>query len=525
MGSGARAVAAPAKLDTKGEAMWRSIGRDFTRRPIGLASLLVLSGAGICAAQDVAPQGNSASAPAKKQPAKKQPADTSTKAKKQQADTSIKIEIYGFTQGDMINDFKTNNPDWFDVNRPSRLPAFTDEFGHNGHTWLSARQSRFGAKATIPTSTKPITVVFDWDLFGVGVDAGQTTIRPRHMYGQWGVFGAGQTESPFMDLDVFPNILEYWGPNGMLFFRNVQFFYEPINEPNGTRAIIALERPGASGDAGLLSDRVELQNILAAFPRPRHLGRRTATREIGDTRRSARSSGGFGGTTSLPTTCSTSTAASPAGACRSAAATRPARRTSSTHRSSTAPASRTTSTTRRSTWAFARTSTSPLTPVTGKALPDFGDGRCTSTTRGTTTSRARSATRRVDIDNSNLQLPEAFKIGQYASTNLLWTPVKNVLMGGEFQWGYRQNHSDGFHFDDLPAPVLRQVLLFADLWRKQMIAVMQHDRAGSRRAATLGTFATLALLGVAAPRVVAAQTARRLPAHRERGVREIQEPE
>jgi hypothetical protein len=55
---------------------------------------------------------------------------------------------------------------------------------------------------------------------------------------------------------------------------------------------------------------------------------------------------------------------------------------------------------------------------------------------------------RVDIDNSNLQLPEAFKIGQYASTNLLWTPVKNVLIGGEFQWGYRQNHSDGFHFDD-----------------------------------------------------------------------------
>ena len=74
-------------------------------------------------------------------------------------------------------------------------------------------------------------MVFDWDLFGVGVDAGQTTIRPRHMYGQWGVFGAGQTESPFMDLDVFPNILEYWGPNGMLFFRNVQVFYEPLNEP------------------------------------------------------------------------------------------------------------------------------------------------------------------------------------------------------------------------------------------------------------------------------------------------------
>src|SRR6476469_10925397 len=90
---------------------------------------------------------------------------------KAQPDTATRIEIYGFAQADAIGDFRTNNPDWFDVNRPSKLPAFTDEFGHNGHTWFSARQSRFGTKATIPTSTKPITVVFDWDLFGVGVDA------------------------------------------------------------------------------------------------------------------------------------------------------------------------------------------------------------------------------------------------------------------------------------------------------------------------------------------------------------------
>ena len=31
-----------------------------------------------------------------------------------------------------------------------------------------------------------------------------------------------------MDIDVFPNTLEYWGPNGMVFFRNVQVRYMPI---------------------------------------------------------------------------------------------------------------------------------------------------------------------------------------------------------------------------------------------------------------------------------------------------------
>jgi len=421
--------------------MWRSTGRDFARWPIGVASLLVLAGARISAAQGIAPQGTSASAPAKKQQA-----DTSIKVKKQQVDTSIKIEIYGFTQGDMINDFKTNNPDWFDVNRPSRLPAFTDEFGHNGHTWFSARQSRFGTKATIPTSTKPITVVFDWDLFGVGVDAGQTTIRPRHMYGQWGVFGAGQTESPFMDLDVFPNILEYWGPNGMLFFRNVQFFYEPLNEPNGTRAIIALERPGASADAGLLSDRIELQNILARFPVPdlsatyRYAGN-WGYAKIGGIVRWIRwddvlTTDRFdlnGGVTGWGVSLSGGYKAGK----KDLIHAQVIYGAGVENYFNDAPVD-----------VGVRTNLDePRTPVTGKALPDFGMVLYLDHTWNDHFTSAIGYSR-VDIDNSNLQLPEAFKIGQYASTNLLWTPVKNVLIGGEFQWGYRQNHSDGFHFND-----------------------------------------------------------------------------
>ncbi|HEV8234776.1 MAG TPA: DcaP family trimeric outer membrane transporter, partial [Gemmatimonadaceae bacterium] len=216
-------------------------------RMIGGAALLVVATMQGMAAQAVKPQSSA----------------------KAQPDTATRIEIYGFAQADAIGDFRTNNPDWFDVNRPSKLPAFQDEFGHNGHTWFSARQSRFGAKATIPTSSgKDIKVVFDWDLFGVGVDAGQTTIRPRHMYGQWGDFGGGQLESPFMDLDVFPNIIEYWGPDGMLFYRNVQVFWQPVHRDDGTRVTLALERPGASGDAGVLADRIELQNIKARFPAP-----------------------------------------------------------------------------------------------------------------------------------------------------------------------------------------------------------------------------------------------------------------
>jgi hypothetical protein len=364
-----------------------------------------------------------------------------------QKDTSIKIEIYGFTQGDMINDFKTNNPDWFDVNRPSKLPAFDNEFGHNGHTWLSARQSRFGTKATIPTSYGPdIKVVFDWDLFGVGVDAGQTTIRPRHMYGQWGKFGGGQTESPFMDLDVFPNILEYWGPNGMLFFRNVQLFWEPIDRPDGTRAIFALERPGASGDAGVIADREELQNILPRFPVPDfsgtfRYGAKWGYAKIGGMLRFFRwddvlttdafdlSGGTFGWGISLSGGINITK--------KDLLHLQVIDGAGVENYFNDAPVD----------IGVRRNLDDPLTPVTGKALPDFGMVIYLDHTWNSefTSSIGYS---RVDIQNSDLQTPEAFRIGQYASTNLLWTPVKNVLLGGEFQWGYRQNHSDGFHFND-----------------------------------------------------------------------------
>src|SRR5207342_3507034 len=62
-----------------------------------------------------------------------------------------------------------------------------------------------------------------------------------------------------------------WGPNGMLFFRNVQVFWEPYRDGD-SNARIAIEAPGASGDAGVLADRVELQNVKARFPSPDFTG-------------------------------------------------------------------------------------------------------------------------------------------------------------------------------------------------------------------------------------------------------------
>ena len=107
-----------------------------------------------------------------------------------------------------------------------------------------------------------------------------------------------------MDVDVFPNVVDYWGPNGMLFFRNVQVFWEPFAKEDDSNARIAIEAPGASGDAGVLADRVELQNVRAPLPVTRLHGLTIAPRASGATSRSAARSARSHGTTPCPTTSS-----------------------------------------------------------------------------------------------------------------------------------------------------------------------------------------------------------------------------
>jgi hypothetical protein len=298
-------------------------------------------------------------------------------------------------------------------------------------------------KGWIPTGLGEVRTVFEFELFGVGVDAGQTTFRLRHAYGELGCFLAGQTNSVFMDGDVFPNSIEYWGPNGMVFFRNVQVRYTPIRGDN--ELAIALERPGASGDSGQLSDRIELQNIQGHFPAPDltahfknsgewgHVQLASVLRYIGweDTLDDEFDLSGHAIGWGL--NLSTNIKVAKTGTIRASVVygegmenymnDAPVDVGVQTH--------------------FGN----PRRPIEGKALPvlgivafyDFNWNDYFSTAFGYS---------RVDIDNSDLQTPAAFKTGQYALADLLYYPVKNVMAGLEFQWGRRENFTDGFAVDD-----------------------------------------------------------------------------
>ena len=56
-----------------------------------------------------------------------------------------------------------------------------------------------------------------------------------------------------MDDDMWPNIVDYWGPSGMVFLRNPQIRWTPISGEKTTFAI-AIEHPSNDVDPGQIRE-------------------------------------------------------------------------------------------------------------------------------------------------------------------------------------------------------------------------------------------------------------------------------
>ena len=358
------------------------------------------------------------------------------------------FDIYGYVMLDSGYDTKQVDPLWYDVMRPTKLPAFADEFGADGNTFFGVRQTRFGVKTSTPTDVGAFTTQFEWELFGTGVDAGQTTIRLRHAYGQLGKVGAGQTWSPFMDIGVFPNTIEYWGPNGMAFFRNVQIRHMPIQ--GDTYATIALERPGASGDQGLYQDRIELSGITPHFPLPDlsaeyHMAKDWGYLEVAGILRRiewddaiADSLDLSGGVTGWGLNVSSNIKVGENNVVRASVVYGEGVE----NYMNDAPAD----------IGIQNNPGNVTTPIEGVALPVLGIVAFLdhNWNKKYSTSVGYSM---VDIDNSDAQAASAYHRGHYAIGNLLYYPVDNVMAGVELQYGKRENFSDGFASDDFKIQV------------------------------------------------------------------------
>jgi DcaP outer membrane protein len=356
-----------------------------------------------------------------------------------------RLDLTGFAMLDMGYQTNQNDPDWFDVIRPTKLPSFEDEFAPDGNFYAGVRQSRFGVRSYTPTEMGELRTIFEFELFGTGVDAGQTTFRLRHAWGELGKLGAGQTWSPFMDPDVFPNSVEYWGPNGMVFFRNVQLRFTPWQTDSGSRFVVALERPGASADQGEYADRIELQGIRPNFPMPDISAHFRYVQDWGHVQ--------IGGIfRQIEWEDLNNDAIDLSGDEQGWGVNLSSNLKLGNHvlrlqvvygegiqnYMNDAPED----------IGIRNNFGDPVRPIVGEALPLTGvvafidmnwSARWTSTFGFSF----------VDIDNSDGQSPSAFKKGQYALANLLYHPTSKLFYGPELQWGDRENFSDGFKSDDL----------------------------------------------------------------------------
>ena len=344
------------------------------------------------------------------------------------------FEIYGFLQADYVQDFKRVNPNWDDTLRPSRIPTTDGQFGSDGQAIISVRQSRFGVQGTLPVGGQDLFTRFEIDLFGVGVDEGQTTIRLRHAYGEWGQFLAGQTHSLFMDIDVFPNTIDYWGPAGMVFLRNPQIRWTPISGTNSFA--IAIEKPSNDidsgqfreidpGFAGNVQNTEELPDLTGQFRTNQdwgHFQLGGILRKVGYETRGAPSNEPKGDELGWGLNASTNIK-------------------------------------------VGDRDKIILSAVYGNGIASYmNDGGVDLAPDGTPANASAAAVpllglvayydhywndkwsssigySSTEVDNQSLQEGDAFEKGQYASVNLLHYPGKNMLVGGELLWGKRTDNN------------------------------------------------------------------------------------
>jgi hypothetical protein len=162
------------------------------------------------------------------------------------------VEIYGQAMVDAIYDFKRMDPQWAATLRPSKIPIAcpgSAGCGKDEAFTLSIRQSSLGVRGFIPTTMGLLKTDLAFDLFGTD---GGTNIHWLRAWAELGMWGAGQIDSNFMDLDAFPNTIDYWGPPGMVFVRNPQFRITPFSRDGMTWAF-SLEAPNSAIDTGKLT--------------------------------------------------------------------------------------------------------------------------------------------------------------------------------------------------------------------------------------------------------------------------------
>ncbi|MCK5881455.1 MAG: hypothetical protein KAG18_06230, partial [Sinobacterium sp.] len=127
----------------------------------------------------------------------------------------------------------------------------TSDDNHELETNFSALTSKLGilSKTDIDNG-ETLSTRIEFDFVGYGGDMGQpdggVDIQILHLVANYGNWQVGHTYSSFMDISTFPNSLDYWGPNALVFLAIPQVSYT-MELSDASHFALGIEKPSATG--------------------------------------------------------------------------------------------------------------------------------------------------------------------------------------------------------------------------------------------------------------------------------------
>ena len=145
-------------------------------------------------------------------------------------DGQTQVKLYGSVRADATYDFKGTNADTTNINNPTNKVPLNSANATEDALNVTAATTRFGLDFSRPSDIGEITGKIEADFMGSSGTNGTGSLRVRHAYVNVGKWLAGQTTSPFVNVDTAPETVDFNGPMGYGLTRTVQVRYtQPID--------------------------------------------------------------------------------------------------------------------------------------------------------------------------------------------------------------------------------------------------------------------------------------------------------
>ena len=199
------------------------------------------------------------------------------------------VRLYGYAEANLIHDFKAfAGPDNF---TNLAFQPLDNSGSPKGRTKLTAETSRFGFETSTPTGVGTFNTKLEMDFYSYG-GGNRNRLRIRQAYGEYAGWLIGQAWSTFMDLDDLPETVDFNGPIGAPFSRRTMIRYTYADPKSRNKFTFAIEDPEDQFGGGSANER--MPQLVARFDKSYDWGAVNARLLAHEKRSASQTKRGFG---------------------------------------------------------------------------------------------------------------------------------------------------------------------------------------------------------------------------------------